>query len=172
MKRRLWFIGGCVLILVLGGHVSAQNSTILGFGFTAPILALPGQTISVCTFDWLTGPVNAGPVLITQQIVDVPLNASISQKSVILPISSLDPFHPSPCVQLKVPAAATSPAGPGELFVGAVTLYPPPPDPAFPPPQPPALLSASVNVSGDSVQTTPIPIQYLSTLSTVFRPGR
>jgi hypothetical protein len=172
MKNRPWFIGACILTLLLGGHVRAQNSTILGFGFTAPILALPGQTISVCTFDWLTGPVTAGPVTITQEIVDVSLNASIAQRSITLPISPYDPYHTSPCVHLTVPATATSPAGPGELFVGAVILYPAPADPSSSGTQPPALLTASVNVSGTSVQTMPIPVQYLSTLSSAFRQGR
>jgi hypothetical protein len=172
MKKWPWLIGACALTLLLGGHVRAQNSTILGYGFTAPVLALPGQTISVCAFDWLTGPVAAGPVTVTLQIVDVALGGAVIQRSVSLPISPFDPYHTSPCVQLKVPANATSPAGPGELVVGAVTLYPPPPD-GTSATLPPALLTASVNVTGSiSAQTIPIPIQTVSSLASFgrFRP--
>ncbi len=159
MRKQPWLIGAIALTLLLGGHVRAQNSIIIGYGFTAPMLALPGQTISVCTFDWLTGPVPAGPATITQQIIDVSIGAAIIQRSLSLPLSPFDPYHTSPCVQLKVPANATSPAGPGQLIVGAVILYPPAPDgTSVTPPQ--ALLSSSVNVSGGtSAQTLPIPIQ-------------
>lgn len=169
MQKRAWLIAACVLALVLlGGHVRAQSSTTIGYGFTAPLLALPGQTISVCTFDWLTGPVNAGPVTVTEQIVDVTIGAAIVQQSITLPISPFDPYHTSPCVQLKVPADATSPAGPGKLVVGAVFLYPPPSDGTSV--TPPPLLTASVNVTGsNSAQTIPIPIQAVPAFGSTGR---
>jgi len=159
MKKRAWLMAACVLALVLmAGHVRAQSSPTIGYGFTAPLVALPGQTVSVCAFDWLTGPVAAGPVTVTEQIIDVTIGAAIAQQSITLPISPFDPYHLSPCVQLKVPATATSPAGPGKLLVGAVFLYPPPADGTSGAPS--ALLTASVNVSGtSSAQTIPIPIQ-------------
>jgi len=159
MEKRKWLLGACILTLLLGVRVRGQSSSIIAYGFTAPVLALPGQTISVCTFDWLTGPIVAGSVTVTQQIVDVSLGAAVAQRSITLPISPFDPYHPSPCVQRTVPAAATSPAGPGELVVGAVILYPPQTTGTSSGTMPPALVTASMNVSGNSVQTTPIPIQ-------------
>jgi hypothetical protein len=173
MEKRKWLIGACALTLALGGLVRGQINPILGYGFTAPVLALPGQTISVCAFNWQTGPVAAGPVTVTEQIVDVPLGAAIAQQSITLPISPFDPYHPSPCLQFKVPAAATSPAGPGELFSGAIMLYPAPTTGSSSDTTPPALITASVNVSGSSVQTIPITIQTVATSSvSAIRPFR
>lgn len=159
MEKRKWLIVGCILILVLGGHVRGQSSSIIAYGFTAPVLGLPGETVSVCAFDWVTGPFVAGPVTVTQQIIDVWIGAAVAQRSITLPISPFDPTHSSPCVQLTVPATATSPAGPGELVAGAIILYPPQTTGTSSEAMPPALLTASLNVAGNSVQTVPIPIR-------------
>lgn len=163
MRKRTWLAAGVgVIALVVGGRVRGQSSSILGYGFTAPVLALPGQTISVCAFNWVTGPVVAGPVTVTEEIVDVGLGGAVAQQSVTLPISAFDPSHSSPCVQRTVPAAATSAAGPGELISGAVVLYPPQTTGTSSDTTPPAVITASVNVSGSSVQTIPISIQSVA----------
>jgi len=175
MDKRKWLAGGCmVTLLLLGGRVRGQSSSILAYGFTAPVLALPGQTVSVCSLNWETGPFAAGPATVTQEIIDVSLGAAVAQRSVTLPISPFDPGHPSPCVQLTVPATATSPAGPGELIAGAVILYPPQTTGTSSETIPPAQLTASMNVAGSSVQTIPIPIQSVASSSgsatRTFRP--
>jgi hypothetical protein len=164
MEKRKWLMGGaCILALVLDGGARGQINPIIGYGFTAPVLALPGQTISVCAFDWILGPVPAGPVTITEQVVDVVIGAAVAQQSITLPISPFAPSlpkPPTPCLQFQVSSAATSPAGPGELVVGAVILYPPPTTGTSSGTVPASVLSASMNVTGNSsVQTIPIPIQ-------------
>ncbi|HEX4138439.1 MAG TPA: hypothetical protein VHY84_27765 [Bryobacteraceae bacterium] len=161
MEKRNWLIGACVLTLMLAGSARGQSTTASGYGSTAPVLALPGQTISVCAFNWETGPIPSGPVTITEQIVDVVVGGAVAQQTVTLPISPFDPHRPSPCLQLTVPATAVSPAGPGELVIGAVILYLPPATGTSSAPMPATLLSASMNVSGSSVQTIPIAIQSL-----------
>jgi hypothetical protein len=158
MEKQKWLIAACILVLVLGGHVRAQDSTIMAYGFTAPVLGLPGETVSVCAFDWVTAPIAAGPVTVTEQVIDVTIGGAVAQQAITLPISPLAPNQPTPCVQHKIPAGATSPAGPGELVAGAVILYPATPSSEA---TPPALFSASLNVSGNSVQTVPIPVRTL-----------
>jgi hypothetical protein len=162
MKKRKRLIGACIVILLLGGHVRAQNSTIMAYGFTAPVLGLPGETVSVCAFDWVTAPIVAGPVTVTEQVIDVTLGAAVAQQTITLPISPIAQNQPTACVKHEIPATATSPAGPGELVAGAVILYPVSTNSET---APPALFSASVNVSGASVQTIPIPVQTVGSSS-------
>jgi len=170
MKKRKWLIGACIVILVLGGHVRGQNSSIMAYGFTAPVLGLPGETVSVCAFDWVTAPIVAGPVTITEQVIDVTLGAAVAQQSITLPISPIAPNQPTACVKHQIPATATSPAGPGELVAGAVILYP---ATTTSDTVPPPLFSASVNVSGASVQTVPIPVHtVVSSSDPPHRPFR
>jgi hypothetical protein len=168
MEKRKRLIGVCILTLALGGSARGQSTTATGYGTTAPVLALPGETVSVCAFNWQTGPIASGPVTVVEQIVDVVIGAAVAQQIVTLPISPLDPYRPSPCVHLTVPATATSPAGPGELVVGVVILYPPPTSGTSSPTVAATLLSASMNVSGNSVQTIPIPIQTMASSSGSF----
>ena len=158
MEKRKWLIAACILILVFGGHVRGQDSSIMAYGFTAPILGLPGDTVSVCAFNWVTAPIAAGPVTVTEQIIDVTIGGAVAQQALTLPISPIAPNQPTPCVQHKIPATAMSPAGPGELVAGAVILYPVATSSDT---TPPALFSASVNISGASVQTVPIPVRTL-----------
>lgn len=113
MDKRTSLMGACIIALALAGSAHGQTTTATGYGTTAPVLALPGATVSVCAFNWQTGPIASGPVTVTLQIVDVALGASVAQRSVTLPIGPFDPYSPSPCVQLKVSSTATSPAGPG-----------------------------------------------------------
>jgi hypothetical protein len=171
VEKRNWLMGVCVIALVLGGSAHGQSTTASAYGTTAPVLALPGQTISICAFNWETGPIPSGPVTIIEQIVDVVVGGAVAQQTVTLPISAFDPHRPSPCLQLTVPATAVSPAGPGELVIGAVTLYPPQPTGASSPAVPASLVSASMNVSGSSVQTIPIAIQTLLPSSASFNRG-
>ena len=166
MEKRSWLTSACILTLVLAGSAHGQTTTATAYGTTAPVLALPGQTISICAFDWETGPIPSGPITVVEQIVDVVVGGAVAQQIVTLPISPFDPHRPTPCVQLTVPANATSPAGPGELVIGAVTLYAAAGSPA--PAMTPALFSASMNVSGSSVQTIPIAIQSLLSTSPSF----
>jgi hypothetical protein len=101
----------------------------------------------------------AGPVTVTEQVLDVPLNGAVAQQTITVPISPIAPNQPTVCVQHKIPATATSPAGPGELVAGAIIVYPPLTTGTSSEGTPPALLTASLNVAGNSVQTVPIPIQ-------------
>ena len=121
----------------------------------------PAALTAVPAFSPVVPPISPRTAVraVTMDIIDVSLGAAIAQRSITLPISPFDPSHPSPCVQLTVPATATSPAGPGELIAGAVILYPPQTAGTSSEALPPAQLTASVNVSGNSVQTIPIPIQ-------------
>jgi hypothetical protein len=157
MKKQKWLIAACILVLLLGGHVRGQDSSISAYGFTAPVLGLPGETVSVCAFDWVTAPIAAGPATVTEQVIDVTIGGAVAQQSLTLPISPIAPNQPTLCVQHKIPATATSPAGPGELVAGSVILYPA----STSSETPPALFSASLIVSGTSVQTVPIPVRSL-----------